>query len=128
MSDEQAIRDMIDLWMRASREGDTETVLSLMTDDVVFMVPGVAPFGKEAFAKASRAQRGALMEGKSDIFEMKVIGDWAYIRNHIDIKMTPPGSSDTIHRTGFTLTILKKENGKWKLSRDANLLTKDANV
>jgi len=44
--DERAIRDLVDTWMTASREGDTATVLSLMSDDVIFMVPGREPFGK----------------------------------------------------------------------------------
>ena len=35
--DERAIRDLVDTWMTASREGDTATVLSLMSDDVIFM-------------------------------------------------------------------------------------------
>ena len=44
--DERAIREVIATWMRASVAGDTATVLSLMTDDVVFLVPGQEPFGK----------------------------------------------------------------------------------
>ena len=51
--DERAIRDLVDAWMAASKAGDVAKVLSLMTDDVVFMVPGREPFGKEAFAAAS---------------------------------------------------------------------------
>ena len=46
--DERAIRELIATWMRASMAGDTETVLSLMADDVVFMVAGQEPFGKQA--------------------------------------------------------------------------------
>jgi uncharacterized protein (TIGR02246 family) len=38
--DEGAIRELVAKWMAASQAGDTQTVLSLMTDDVVFMVPG----------------------------------------------------------------------------------------
>jgi uncharacterized protein (TIGR02246 family) len=38
--DEAAIRQVVETWMVASRKGDLETVLALMTDDVVFMVPG----------------------------------------------------------------------------------------
>lgn len=41
--DERAIRDLIATWMKASQAGDLETVLGLMTDDVVFMVPGREP-------------------------------------------------------------------------------------
>jgi uncharacterized protein (TIGR02246 family) len=57
--DERAIREVIATWMRASTAGDTATVLDLMTDDVVFLVPGQEPFGKEAFAAASSGMKGA---------------------------------------------------------------------
>jgi ketosteroid isomerase-like protein len=30
------------------------TILTLMTDDAILMVPGQEPFGKEAFAEASK--------------------------------------------------------------------------
>ena len=50
-SDEQQIRDLIATWMAATRAGDTETVLSLMTEDVVFLVPGAPSFGKRKFAE-----------------------------------------------------------------------------
>ena len=52
--DEQAIREAVEIiWMQASRSGDTVTVLALMTEDVVFMVPGREPFGREAFEEAA---------------------------------------------------------------------------
>jgi len=121
--DERAIRDLIATWMSASQAGDTETVLSLMTDDVVFMVPGREPFGKEAFAAAAQDMKGVRMEGKSDIRELQVLGDWAYLRGHLQVSMTPPGGN-TVQRAGYTLTILRKEaDGRWRLARDANLLT-----
>ena len=53
--DERAIRDLVDTRMTASREGDIATVLSLMSDDVIFMVPGREPFGKQTFAANSRS-------------------------------------------------------------------------
>jgi len=122
--DERAIRDLVDTWMKASQAGDAATVLSLMADDVVFMVPGQEPFGKEAFAKASEGMKGLKMEGASEIREIKVLDDWAYIRNHIAITMTPPGGTP-VKRAGWTLTLLRKEpDGRWVLARDANLLTK----
>ena len=121
--DERAIRDLIATWMSASQAGDTDKVLSLMTDDVVFMVPGQEPFGKAAFAAASQDMQGARIEGTSDIRELQVLGDWAYLRGHLRIAVTPPGGT-TVQRAGYTLTILRKEaDGKWRLARDANLLT-----
>lgn len=121
--DERAIRELVDTWMKASRAGDTETVLTLMSDDVIFMVPGREPFGKQAFAANSRSMDGAKLEGSADIRELRVLGDWAYLRNLIEITITPPGG-EAVRRSGFTLTILRKEpDGRWVLARDANLVS-----
>ena len=63
------------------------------------------------------------VEGTSDIRELKVLGDWAYMRSHIRVTVTPPEGTPT-RRSGYTLTILRKEpDGQWRLTRDANLLT-----
>ena len=121
--DECAIRELIDAWMKASRAGDTETVLSLMSDDVIFMVSGREPFGKQTFAANSRSMDGVKLEGSADIRELEVLGDWAYLRNFIEITITPP-EGESVRRSGFTLTILRKEpDGSWLLTRDANLVT-----
>jgi uncharacterized protein (TIGR02246 family) len=121
--DERAIRELIDTWMAASKAGDTATVLSLMTDDVVFMVPGREPFGKEAFAAAAHDMQGVAIDGRSDIRELKVLGDWAYLRGYLEISVTPP-AGNAAQRTGYTLTILHKgTDGRWRLARDANMLT-----
>ena len=120
--DERAIHKLVDDWMIASKAGDHATLLTLMTDDVVFMVPGREPFGKEAFAAASQGMQGMRIEGTSDIVELQVLGDWAYLRNRLNVTITPPGGSPTT-RSGYTLTILRKEaDGRWLLARDANLL------
>ena len=121
--DERAIRELIATWMRASQAGDVHTVLGLMTDDVVFMVPGREPFGKEMFANAAQGMKDVRMEGTSDIRELQVLGDWAYLRGYLQVTMTPPGGAP-LRRTGYTLTILRKQpDGRWLLARDANLLT-----
>ena len=121
--DERAIRELVDTWMKASRAGDTATVLSLMSDDVIFMVPGRDPFGKEAFAATSQSMKGFRLEGSADIRELRVLGDWGYLRNFIEITVTPPGGAP-MRRSGYTLTILRKESdGRWRLMRDANLVS-----
>jgi uncharacterized protein (TIGR02246 family) len=124
IDDERAIRELVDLWFTASQAGDLPTVLSLMTDDVVFMVPGQEPFGKEVFEATSKEMENVQLEGTNDIQEIQVLGDWAYFRNYIEMTMTPPDGSTPVHRSGYTLTILRKESdGRWRLARDANLLT-----
>lgn len=124
--DERAIRQLVETWMRASRDGDVAEVLSLMTDDAVFLVPGAEPFGREAFEAASRSMAGARLDGTSEIVELQVLGDWAFTRNRIDLLVTPASGAPT-RRAGYTLTLYCKESdGRWRLSRDANLLTTKA--
>ena len=94
-----------------------------MTDDVIFMVPGRKPFGKEAFAAASEGMKNLRIEGTSDIQEIQVLGDWAYLRNYIKMTVSTPDGGKPVRRSGYTLTILRKErDGRWRLARDANLL------
>ena len=123
-SDEDQIRDLVRHWMDATRRGDTQSVLDLMTDDVVFLVPGRPPFGKQAFAETSRARAqpdGVAFDGRSTIEEIVVAGDWAFMRTRLAVTATQAGRAVS-SRSGSTLTVLRREDGSWKLARDANLL------
>jgi uncharacterized protein (TIGR02246 family) len=121
--DERAIRELVDTWMTASRAGDLAAVLDLMTEDVLFMTPSAEPFGKNEFRAASEAMKGATIEGRASILELQIIGNWAWVRNHIDLDVTAAGAA-TIHRSGYSLTILRKgRDGRWRLFRDANLVS-----
>jgi uncharacterized protein (TIGR02246 family) len=123
-NDEQAIRDLISTWMRASAENDLQTVLRLLAEDVVFLVPGHPPMrGRDAFAASFKGLGKAHIEGKSEIQEVQVSGDWAYCWTQLTVTMTPPGGAP-MRRTGPTLSILRKQpDGSWVMFRDANLLT-----
>jgi uncharacterized protein (TIGR02246 family) len=120
--DERAIRDLVSAWMKASETRDIDTVLSLMADDVIFTVPGRGPFGKDVFRAGSEAMKNVRLTGTSDIQEIKILGDWAFIRNYIEITIMPP-DSEAMLRKGYTLSILRKQpDGNWVLWRDANLV------
>lgn len=124
-SDEQEIRQLVAMWMAATKDGDVEKVLSLMADDAVFLVTGQPPMTKAGFAAAARSQSGAgapTFEGASEIQEIKVLGDWAFMWQKLSVNVTPPGGAAPIKRSGHTLTIFAKQNGKWVLARDANML------
>jgi uncharacterized protein (TIGR02246 family) len=123
--DEQAIRDLIETWLRATREGDVDTVLSLMTPDVIFLVPGQPPMqGRQAFGDALRAVLGKnAIEPTSEIDEIVVAGDIAYCRTRLKVTVTSAHNATPMERSGHTLSILRRsEDGKWLLARDANLL------
>src|SRR5262245_16497961 len=100
--DERAIRELVATWLEATKAGDTVKVLSLMADDVVFMVPGREPFGKEAFAAAAAGMKGIALDGSNEIREVKVLGDWAYIRNYVSLTITPT-RGHPMRRAGWTL-------------------------
>jgi len=120
--DERAIRTLIANWIAASRSGDIARVLSLMADDVLFLVPGQPPFGKEKFAESSRGMKDLHIDGKSDVQEVVVSGEWAWCRTQLQVTVTAPGGK-VVRRSGQTLSVLHKQaDGSWLLARDANLL------
>jgi uncharacterized protein (TIGR02246 family) len=123
--DEQEIRNLIETWLRATREGDVDTVLSLMTPDVVFLVPGQPPMvGRDTFGDALRAVLGKnTVETRSDIDEVAVFGDIAYCRTRLNVTVKSAHDGTPMLRTGHTLSILRRcEDGKWRLARDANMV------
>lgn len=120
--DEQEIRELVSTWMSATKAGDKQKVLSLMSDDVVFLIAGHEPMiGKQSFAASAEHQPNQF-EGTSEIKEVKVLGDWAYIWTKLRVIVNPPGGGEQIKRSGNTLSILRRENGRWVLFRDANML------
>lgn len=42
-TDEQEIRELVSSWMEATKAGDVEGVLNLMTDDVIFLLATRSP-------------------------------------------------------------------------------------
>ncbi|MBO9516366.1 MAG: SgcJ/EcaC family oxidoreductase [Variovorax sp.] len=123
--DEAQIRALVATWMAATKAGDVAAVMDLMTDDVVFLVPGRPPMRKADFEAGLRAQAGGSapsFDGRSDIQEVQVAGDWAFLWSRLEVVATPPGGAPRMRREGHTLTVLRRVGGRWKLARDANLL------
>jgi len=142
-NDEQLIRDLIESWMTASAKGDLQTVLTLMDEDVVFLVPGQPPMrGRDAFAASflKMPLDQFRLEATSEIQEIQVNGDWAYCWNQLTVNMTQIDSKNAKsdvssnkqspfppRRSGYTLTIFRKNSdSNWVLFRDANLLAPDS--
>jgi uncharacterized protein (TIGR02246 family) len=124
-TDEQAIRDLVAQWHAATAAGDVETVLTLMSEDVVFLVPGKPPMnGRDTFEKGLRSVlQSHRIESTGEIKEIEVSGDLAYCLTSLTVKMIPVGNGDANTRSGNTLTIFHKQTDKsWLLVRDANLL------
>jgi uncharacterized protein (TIGR02246 family) len=123
-SDERAIRDLIATWLSASAAADNETVLSLMSEDVLFLVAGRS-FGKGEFSAGQNALATHRIEAASEVREVVVSGDLAYARTDLTVTMTPIEGGPSLRRSGPTLSIFRRGgDGRWVLTRDANLLTR----
>lgn len=125
-TDEQAIRDLIGNWMRATAAGDLPHVLSLMAEDVVFLTSGNPPIrGRDAFATSFQSMGPTVqIEGKSEVQEIQIMGDWAYWWSHLTVTITPKQGAPTKQKAGHILSIFRKQSdGGWLLYRDANMLT-----
>jgi len=116
MDDEQAIRNLIANWLSASKAGDTETVLGLMSDDVVFLVCGQPPMrGKEAFAAGQAGLKDIEIDATSEIQEIKVLEDWAYVWTHLSVAFRPRsgGAANNAPAIHSQSCENKKANGDW---------------
>src|ERR1041385_813140 len=93
-TDEQAIREMVHDWLPASKKHDLATMLDLLADDVLFIVPRKEPFGKAEFAASNKQQmKDTEMEATIDIKEIEVAGSWAWMRSFLNLTFTRQGEN-----------------------------------
>ena len=124
-TEENAICELIASWLRASKSGDTDTVLGLMAEDVVFLQPGQPPMrGRSGFAAAQKAMSGVDIDASSEIQEIRILGDWAWCWNRLAVVVTPRNGGAPIKRAGDVLSVLQKQAGRWVIVRDANMLSR----
>jgi uncharacterized protein (TIGR02246 family) len=120
--DTRQIRKLIESWIAASNARDLPALMDMMTDDVVFMTPGRAPFGKAEFAADVGRMKSVAIDARVEVQEIEVFGPRAYIRNHIQVELTSPGQAPR-RMSGYAMSILRKGNdGRWRIARDANLV------
>ena len=120
--DKQVIRESVATWLTASKKGDLSTMLGLLADDVLFIVPGKEPFGKEEFAAANQAQmKDVEMDAVIDIKEIEVAGQWAWMRSFLKITFMHEGKA--AKHSGHILTVWQQNSeGRWVIKRDANFV------
>src|SRR6266581_3035847 len=116
-TDEQQIRELMAEWRRLTAEGNLDGLLSLLTDDVVFLTPGNPPISKEHFAKGFQGVSAkARIEAIQDVKEIRASGDIATAWSHLTIVLTPKQSGKTSEASGYVLSVFSDrplENGCW---------------
>jgi uncharacterized protein (TIGR02246 family) len=123
--DEQAIHDVHSTWIAAVNAGDLDRLLSLMADDVVFLSPGQAPFGRDGFSVTFwAAHRQVQIHCTSELEEVVVIGEVAYTRSRDALSVTPRQGGQATQLSGYRITIYREQpDGRWLLARDAHTLS-----
>jgi len=124
-ADERAIRDVHATWIDAVNSGDLDGLLRLMADDVVFLNPGHAPFGRDGFSPGfSAAHQQARIHCISELEDVVVVSEVAYTRSRDSLSVTPRDGGDAMSLAGHRLTVYRKQpDGRWLLARDAHTLT-----
>ena len=123
--DERAIRQVHSTWIDAVNVGDLGRLLTLMADDVVFLSPGQAPFGRDGFSLGfSAAHRQAQIRCVSELEEVVVVGEVAYTRSRDSLSVTPRAGGKATQMAGHRITVYRKQpDGRWLLARDAHTLS-----
>jgi uncharacterized protein (TIGR02246 family) len=124
-SDDEAesIRELTARWIAAVRAQDIDRLLSLVTDDVVFLPSSGPPIrGKEAVGDLYRSLFGQFdVEQSASTEEIEVAGDWAFSWGAETMTLSPRGGGQPIRLRGKGLTILRRQpDGSWRFARAIN--------
>jgi uncharacterized protein (TIGR02246 family) len=124
-SDEREIRAAHSIWIDAVNAGDLTRLLTLVAEDVVFLTPGQAPFGRESFSSNFMAAHQQMrIYCASELEEVVVVGEVAYTRSRDTLSVTPRAGGKAAQLAGRRMTVYRKQSdGRWLLSRDVHTLS-----
>jgi uncharacterized protein (TIGR02246 family) len=122
--DRQAIEELHQRDIAASKARDLATLLSLCSDDCVMLPPGGDPIvGREAIRRSlaqdlAQEQDYQITEYVHDFAEVRVIGAWAFEWGRFSAAAEPVGGGAPIRSSGKILRILRRQaDGAWKVAR-----------
>src|ERR1041385_1582171 len=96
VSDEREIHAVHSTWIDAVNTGDLARLLTLIADDVVFLNPGQAPFGRDGFSSNfMAAHQQVRICCTSELEEVVVVGEVAYTRSRDTLSVTPRSEEHT---------------------------------
>lgn len=123
--DERQIRELHSTWIRAVNSGDLTRLVTLMTDDAVFLTPGQAPLGRDGFSNNFVvAHQQVRVRCSSELEEVVVVGELAYTRSRDTLSVTPRAGGEATQLAGYRITIYRRQtDGRWLLAHDAHTLS-----
>ena len=125
-ADQKAIADLQRRNIEANMALDTEKLLALRTDDVVYLAPGRAPLvGQDAVRKYLGEIRGQLanwdmLAYEENWQEVQVVGDFAFEWGTVNIRARQEGERRESEALRNVMQVLRRQpDGDWKISRVA---------
>ena len=120
-ADIQAMYRIAEQFDAADVAGDVDAIWALVTDDYIRMEPDKAAImGKENFRKSLQPfhDEYSLQEPKHVIEEIRLAGDWAYVRGSYSATIVQKAGGEPIPFTSKWIDIRERqEDGSWKISR-----------
>jgi uncharacterized protein (TIGR02246 family) len=118
------IEKLHEMDMKASKEQNYDTLLSLCTQDCVMLPADQEPIiGIEAIKKWMKQNQAAsenlqVTEYIQDFKEIKIIGDWAFEWGTYQGEAISMEGGETIKQSGKLMRILKRQpDGSWVVAR-----------
>lgn len=115
-------RQAHEAYVTAINSNNLETLLGMLTDDVVYLAPNApALVGKAAVRPwADDYFKAYQTHWEKTSLEFVVVGDWAIERYAYKSTDTPKAGGTPVHDTGKGINIYHHDaDGKWRIARDA---------
>jgi len=120
-ADIAAIHAFFDQYARTWTDGLGEEYLSLLSDDIIAMVPEApAIVGKDAIWRGmGQVFEHNKMDFVVSVQETRVADDWAYVRATFAFRGAPKSGEKAFEGIGKAIYILERQpDDSWKISRD----------
>jgi uncharacterized protein (TIGR02246 family) len=121
-ADTQAIKEVEAKWDAATNANDADGIMALLTDDIIVVPPNAPAIeGKEAVRRFLVAdfEENSYKDTKGSVVEVRLAGDWAYVRGTWRGTVTPKAGGESSEDIGQWIEIFDRQpDGSWKISRN----------
>jgi uncharacterized protein (TIGR02246 family) len=119
----EAIKQLTQEWIEAVKARDVDRLLSLVTEDVVFLPPNGSPIkGKQAVGHLYRSLFTQFeVDQTANNEEIEVSGEWAFSWGAEILMLAPHSGGQPVRLHGKGMAILRRQHdGSWKFARGIN--------
>jgi uncharacterized protein (TIGR02246 family) len=121
LDDRQAIQRLNEEWISAVGKKDIPSLINRITEDVVFLLPGLPPICGKRAVQAMYADffpQFSKVEQTSTLEEVEVAGDWAFAWGTERLVLMPKSGGAPIRVQGKGMSIFRRQpDGSWKFAR-----------